>query len=491
MKQPVFDFTRELSDNVRSRFFIGGQWLPVQGGQRSVLIDPSTEAPVFDAPLASFADIDQAVAAARRAFDLGPWPRMTGPQRAVHLRQFAEIVNDRLPLLTRLWTAQVGAPVGFAGLFSGVAPAMFDYYAQLAETYEFTQTRGTPRGRAHITRHPVGVAALIAPWNAQLPIVAYKLGAALAAGCTVVIKSSPETPFDTLVLAECAEEAGIPDGVINVVTADREEGAYLVASAGVDKVSFTGSTAVGKEIAKVCIERLARFTLELGGKSAAIMLDDADLQSTVGALAHFSMPFSGQICFAQTRLLVPRSRYEEFVAAYSAAMASLTIGDPWDDTTHLGPLASRRQYERVLAYIQTGLKEGARIVVGGARPEGSDKGFFIQPTVFVDVTPEMTIARQEIFGPVVVIIVYDDEAQALRLANDGDFGLSGSVYSASIERAATFARQIKTGNVTVNGLEMAPNVPFGGFKQSGLGREGGPEGLEAFLESQAIYFPGV
>lgn len=491
MKQPVFDFTRELSDNVRSRFFIGGQWLAAQGKQRSVLIDPCTETPVCDAPLASFADIDQAVAAARQAFDHGPWARMTGPQRAVHLRQFSEIVNDRLPLLTRLWTAQVGAPVGFAGLFSGVAPAMFDYYAQLADTYEFTQTRSTPQGQARVVRHPVGVAALIAPWNAQLPILAYKLGAALAAGCTVVIKSSPETPFDALVLAECAEEAGLPDGVINVVTAGRDEGAYLVASAGVDKVSFTGSTAVGKEIAKVCIERMARFTLELGGKSAAIMLDDADLQSTVGALTYFSMPFSGQICFAQTRLLVPRSRYEEFVAAYAGAMASLTVGDPWDDATHLGPLASRRQYERVLAYIETGLEEGARIVTGGARAEGREQGFFIQPTVFADVTSEMTIARQEVFGPVVVIIAYDNEAQALRLANDSDFGLSGSVFSASIERAAAFAREVKTGNVTVNGLQMAPNVPFGGFKQSGLGREGGPEGLEAFLESQAIYLPGV
>lgn len=491
MKQPVFDFKRELSDNVRSRFFIGGQWLPAHGVQRNVLIDPSSEVPICDIPLANFSDIDQAVAAAREAFDVGPWARMTGPERAVHLRQFAEIVNDRLPLFIRLWTAQVGAPVAFAGLFCGVAPTMLEYYAQLAETFEFTQVRDTHQGKANVVRHPVGVTALIAPWNAQLPILAYKLGAALAAGCTVIIKSPPESPFDALVLAECAEEAGIPSGVINVVTADREEGAYLVASAGVDKVSFTGSTAVGKDIANVCIQRMARFTLELGGKSAAIMLDDADLQTTVGVLAHFSMPFSGQICFAQTRLLVPKLRYEEFVTAYTQAIATLTIGDPWDDTTHLGPVASATQYERVLTYIQTGLKEGARIVTGGARVEGRELGFFIQPTVFVDVTPEMTIARQEIFGPVVVIIAYDDDAHALRLANDSDFGLSGSVFSASTERAAAFARQVKTGNVTINGLQMAPNVPFGGFKQSGMGREGGLEGLDAFLESQAIYFPGV
>ncbi|WP_223434662.1 MULTISPECIES: aldehyde dehydrogenase [unclassified Pseudomonas] len=491
MKQPIFDFKKELSDNVRSCFFIAGKWLPVHGVQRRVLIDPSTEAPLCDVPLANFSDIDQAVAAARQAFDVGPWARMTGPQRATHLRQFAEIVNDRLPLLTRLWTAQVGAPVGFAGLFSGFGPTMLDYYAQLADTFEFTQVRDTYQGQASVVRHPVGVVALIAPWNAQLPILTYKLGAALAAGCTVIIKSPPESPFDALVLAECAEEAGIPHGVINVVTADREEGAYLVASAGVDKVSFTGSTVVGKDIANVCIQRMARFTLELGGKSAAIMLDDADLQTTVGVLAHFSMPFSGQICFAQTRLLVPRSRHDEFVTAYTQAVAGLTIGDPWDDTTHVGPVAGATQYERVLTYIQTGLEEGARIVTGGARVEGREMGFFIQPTVFVDVTPEMTIARQEIFGPVVVILAYEDEAHALRLANDSDFGLSGSVFSASTERAAAFARQVKTGNVTINGLQMAPNVPFGGFKQSGMGREGGPEGLDAFLESQAIYFPGV
>ncbi|UII69874.1 aldehyde dehydrogenase [Pseudomonas sp. HN11] len=491
MKQPVFDFKRELSENVLSRFFIAGQWSPVDGALRRTLIDPSTEAPMCDVPLASFSDIDHAVAAARQAFDLGPWAQLSGPQRATHLRLFAEIVNDRLPLLTRLWTAQVGAPVAFAGRFSGFAPAMLDYYAQLAETFEFTQVRETFEGKADVIRQPVGVVALIAPWNAQLPILAYKLGAALAAGCTVIIKSPPESPFDALVLAECAEEAGIPDGVINVVTADRDEGAYLVASHGVDKVSFTGSTAVGKTIANVCIQRMARFTLELGGKSAAIILDDADLQATVGALAHFSMPFSGQICFAQTRLLVPQSRHEEFVSAYTQAIASLAVGDPWDDTTHLGPVASATQYERVLAYIQSGLDEGARIVTGGSRAKGHGSGFFIEPTVFVDVTPEMTIARQEIFGPVVVIMAYEDDAHALRLANDSDFGLSGSVFSTSTERAAAFARQIKTGNVTINGLQMAPNVPFGGFKQSGMGREGGPEGLDAFLESQAIYLPSV
>jgi acyl-CoA reductase-like NAD-dependent aldehyde dehydrogenase len=484
-----FDTESELSAEVRSGFYIDGQWAAPDSASSVALVAPSTGRPFATAALANVADIDRAVAAARRAFDTGPWPRMSGDERAACMKRMSAALASRMGLLSRLWTAEVGVPVWFSNLFTPTATAMLDYYAGLASTFAFDERRTTPAGHARIVRHPVGVAALIAPWNAQLPILSYKLGAALAAGCTVVVKTPPETPFDALLLAECAHEAGLPPGVLNVITADAQGGAHLVAKREVDKVSFTGSTATGKLIAKTCAERLARVTLELGGKSAAVVLDDAALEPTLAALAPFTMPFSGQICFAQTRILVPRHREQAFVDAYSAIADGLTVGDPWDASTQIGPVASRRQLERVLGYIETGRSEGARVTAGGGRPAGRDEGFFVQPTVFAGVTPAMTIAREEIFGPVVSIIAYDDIDQAVAIANDTDFGLSGTVFTADAERGYAVARRIKTGNVSVNGLEMAPNVPFGGFKQSGVGREGGPEGLHAFLEDQAIYLP--
>ncbi|KAA0088402.1 aldehyde dehydrogenase [Paraburkholderia sp. T12-10] len=484
-----FDPQSELSEDVLSRFYIDGQW--VQGGSSASfsLVSPSTEVAFATARLADTGDVDRAVNAARKAFDTGPWPRMSGTERAACLRRMSEALGLRIPLLSRIWTAEVGAPVSFADMFAPTATAMLDYYAGLASTFAFEEVRSTRNGQARIIRQPVGVAALIAPWNAQLPILSYKLGAALAAGCTVVVKTPPETPFDALVVAECAHEAGLPPGVLNVIAADAAHGAYLVAKREVDKVSFTGSTATGKLIAKTCADRLARVTLELGGKSAAIVLDDAELDPTLAALAQVTMPFSGQICFAQTRILVPRSRERAFIEAYSAVIGGLEVGDPWSINTQIGPLANRRQLDRVMGYIEAGYTEGARVVTGGDRSRRFETGFFVEPTVFAGVTPHMTIAREEIFGPVVSIIAYDDIDQAIEIANDTDFGLSGTVFTSDVERGSAIARRIRTGNVSVNGLEIAPNAPFGGFKQSGIGREGGPEGLGAFLEHQAIYLP--
>lgn len=484
-----FDSKSELSGNVQSRFYIDGQWLEPGANASVSLVAPSTGQVFASVPLADEGDVDKAVNAARRAFDTGPWPRMSGAERAACLRRMSAALASRMTLLSRIWTAEVGAPIWFADMFVPTATAMLDYYAELASTFAFEEIRPTRNGEARIIRQPVGVSALIAPWNAQLPILSYKLGAALAAGCTVVVKAPPETPFDALVVAECAHEAGLPPGVLNVITADADGGAYLVARREVDKVSFTGSTAIGKVIAKACADRLARVTLELGGKSAAIVLDDAELKPTLAALAPFTMPFSGQICFAQTRILVPRTREREFIEAYSAVISGLKVGDPWDMTTQIGPLASQRQLDRVIGYVEAGRNEGAQITTGGRRNPQHDAGFFVEPTVFAGVTPDMTIAREEIFGPVVSIMAYDDIDQALALANDTDFGLSGTVFTSDAERGYAVARGIRTGNVSVNGLEMAPNVPFGGFKQSGIGREGGPEGLHAFLEDQAIYLP--
>lgn len=484
-----FDTQSELNENVLSRFYVNGQWVLPSTSETVTLIAPSTGQPYVRVPLAGTGDVDKAVDAARTAFDTGPWPRMSGGERAAYLRRMSVALASRMTILSRIWTAEVGAPIWFADMFVPTAMAMFDYYAELASTFAFEETRPTRAGEARIIRQPVGVTALIAPWNAQLPILGYKLGAALAAGCTVVIKAPPETPFDALVIAECAHEVGLPPGVLNVITADAERGAHLVAKREVDKVSFTGSTSTGKTIAKACADRMARVTLELGGKSAAIVLDDAELSSTLAALAPITMPFSGQICFAQTRILVPRIREREFVDAYSTVIGGLKVGDPWDVSTQIGPLASRRQLDRVLGYIETGRNEGARITTGGGRHPQLNAGFYVEPTVFAGVTSDMTIAREEIFGPVVSILAYDDIDHAVALANNTDFGLSGTVFSGDVERAYATARQIRSGNVSVNGLEMAPNVPFGGFKQSGVGREGGPEGLNAFLEDQAVYLP--
>ncbi|NPT47954.1 aldehyde dehydrogenase family protein [Paraburkholderia sp. 1N] len=486
-----FDPKSELNGNVLSRFYIDGQWVQPGSHESVPVVAPSTGQAFVSVPLADSGDVDKAVDAARRAFDTGSWPRMSGAKRADYLGKMSVALASRMTLLSRIWTAEVGAPIWFANMFVPTAAAMLDYYAELASTFAFEESRATRGGEARIVRQPVGVTALIAPWNAQLPILSYKLSAALAAGCTVVIKAPPEAPFDALVVAECAHEAGLPPGVLNVITADANGGAHLVAKREVDKVSFTGSTATGKVIARTCADRLARVTLELGGKSAAIVLDDAELNPTLAALVPFTMPFSGQICFAQTRILVPRSREREFVEAYSVIIGGLKVGDPWDMTTQIGPLASRRQLERVIGYIEAGRNEGAQITTGGGRSSQHDQGFFVEPTVFASVTSEMTIAREEIFGPVVSIIAYDDVDQAVALANDTDFGLSGTVFTSDVERGYATARRIRTGNVSVNGLEMAPNVPFGGFKQSGIGREGGPEGLSAFLEDQAIYLPAA
>ncbi|MCU1257864.1 MAG: aldehyde dehydrogenase [Bryobacterales bacterium] len=485
-----FDPISELSDNVRNRFYIGGNWIESRSSLRHVIVSPATEEALVEIPLANKTDVENAVAAARSAFDWGPWPKMSGVERSVYLRRLSEEIKQRMPLFARLMTAEAGAPVAFVDRLIQESPRRFEYFAELAGTYVFEERRPTPRGHARVHREPIGVAALIAPWNATLNIFAFKIPAALAAGCTVVVKSPPECPFDALLVAECAEAAGIPAGVLNVITADREEGAFLVASPQVDKISFTGGLQAGLQVAAVASERLARVTLELGGKSAAILLDDAELSVTLPTLAAFSMGFSGQMCVAQSRVLVPKIRLDEMVDAFSSMITNLKIGDPWEADTHVGPVRNERQRDRVLDYIQQGIEQGGRVITGGGRSAGFDKGYYLDPTVFTEVTPNMTIAQEEIFGPVVTIIVYDDVQDAVRLANDSRFGLSGTVFSTDQERAYDVACQIKTGHVGVNGLEMPASVPFGGYKFSGIGRGGGPEGLETYLETKAIFMPG-
>jgi aldehyde dehydrogenase (NAD+) len=339
-----------------------------------------------------------------------------------------------------------------------------------------------------VVKEPVGVVAAITPWNAPLVLLCYKVAAALAAGCTVVSKPSPETPADAYILAECIEAAGLPPGVFNVIPAGREVGDYLVRHRDVDKISFTGSSAAGSKIAAAVADRLARTSFELGGKSAALVLDDADLGEVMKSLVPFSMPITGQVCFSLTRVLVPEKRKQEVLDAYVAGVRKVKVGDPFQEDTQMGPLTMDRQLKRVQGYIEKGKQEGAKLVTGGGRPEHLKRGYFIEPTVFSDVNTKMTIAQEEIFGPVVSFISYNGIDDAVQKANDTIYGLHGAVYSKDPEYGYQVARRFRSGSVTVNGMIVDPKFPFGGFKQSGLGREGGPEGLEPYFELKTIYF---
>ncbi|GLZ12420.1 aldehyde dehydrogenase [Actinomadura sp. NBRC 104425] len=471
------------------RLFIDGDWAAPAGTGTIEVVSPHTEQAVGRVPEGTEADIDAAVAAARRAFDHGPWPRMTPAERAAVLGRLADIYAERQQEMADLITEEMGSPILFS-VFGQAAMAqmVLRYYADLAAGYAWEDERAGMLGPVTVTREPVGVVAAIYPWNVPQFTLMMKLAPALAAGCTVVAKPSPEAPLDAYVLAEWIREAGVPEGVVNIVPAGREVGAYLVAHPGVDKVAFTGSTAAGRAIGAVCGEKLRRVTLELGGKSAAIILEDADLAATVEGLKTASLMNNGEACAAQTRILAPRSRYDEVADALAAMVGGLAVGDPADYGTEIGPLVTRRQQDRVEGYIRIGQDEGAKIITGGLdRPH--DRGWYVAPTVFAGVRNDMRIAREEIFGPVLALIPYEDEDDAVRIANDSDYGLGGSVWTADVDHGVEVARRIRTGSCGINLYVLDPNTPFGGFKDSGLGRELGPEGLEAYLEHKAIPRP--
>jgi aldehyde dehydrogenase (NAD+) len=470
------------------RFFISGDWVAPASDRRIELVSPVTEERLLSYPEAAPADIDRAVAAARAAFDDGPWPRMAPVERAAHLRRVASLIAARLDEIAWAWTTQVGAPIGLTRKLVGQNATLFSHYAELIESHPFIDRRHRDDGgEVRVLREPVGVCAAISPWNAPMVLMSYKIAAGLAAGCTMVAKPSPETPIEAYILAECIERAGLPRGVFNLVPAGREGGDHLVRHDGVEKVAFTGSTEVGKHIMRVCADRLARVSLELGGKSAAVLLPDADFARALPSLMVYSMPITGQVCFSLTRILVPEARKREFLDVFLPAVQAIRVGDPAQPETQMGPLAMARQRERVEGYIAAGRASGARLACGGGRPRGFDRGFYVEPTVFTDVTPDMSIAREEIFGPVVCVIAYDDEDDAARKANATPYGLNGAVYSADPERAFAFARRMRTGGLTVNGLIVDPKHPFGGYRQSGMGREGGPEGLENYLEVKTVH----
>jgi betaine-aldehyde dehydrogenase len=476
------------------RLYIGGDWVAPEGTDTIGVISPVSEEVIAHVPDGTEADIDKAVAAARIAFDRGPWPRMAPAERGEILRKAAGQIMAETADLAEIITKEMGAPITFSNLGQVMAPMMiFNYYADLAGTFAFDEVRdGLLNPKVLVTKEPVGVVGAIAPWNVPLFIAAAKLAPSLAAGCTVVYKPAPETPLDAFRLAEIFEECGLPKGVLSVVPAGREVSEHLVTHPGVDKISFTGSGVGGKRIGGLCGERLKRCTLELGGKSAAIILDDADLATTIPTLLPNAIMNNGQACIAQTRILAPRARYGEVVDAVVSGVSAMKVGDPMDPATEVGPVVAERQRTRIEGYLDSGREEGATVAIGGGRPGGSDfaKGWYVEPTVFSDVDNKMKIAQEEIFGPVLVVIPYDGDDNAVEIANDSNYGLCGSVWTNDNDRGLGIARQVRTGTYMLN--TFAPidfATPFGGFKESGVGREFGPEGLESFLEKKSIGLP--
>ncbi|MDB5395194.1 MAG: aldehyde dehydrogenase [Rhodospirillales bacterium] len=471
--------------------FIGGRWLKPSSDAKIDVISPNTEELVLRVAEGRELDIDRAVAAARRAFDHGPWPRLSHAERAEKLKAVARLLRERNAELAYVWTEQMGALSSFTRNAGNDAANMFDYFADMAATFPWEEERqpGYGSGISMVVREPVGVVAAICPWNGPLGAMTRKVAPALLAGCTVIMKPSPETPLDAYILAECIEAAGLPDGVVNLVTTHRDVADYLVCRPEVDKVAFTGSTAAGRRIGAVCGDRIARVSLELGGKSAAIVLDDIDIADVVATLTPGMCRINGQVCASLTRVVVSKKRHDEFVDAFAGSMRGIQVGNSQDAATQLGPLAMKRQLDRVEGYIAKGKAEGARLAAGGGRPKDMNRGYFVEPTLFANVDNAMTIAREEIFGPVVSVIPYNDLTDAIRIANDSIYGLNGAVFTNDVEQAYDVARGVRTGTFAQNEFKIDFALPFGGFKQSGIGREGGPEGLLSYLELKTIHLP--
>ena len=467
------------------RLYIDGQWVAAQGKETLEVINPATEELIATVPAGSDGDVDAAVAAARAAFD--GWAVTPVAERAAWLKKLATGLQARAEELAATITAELGMPLKFAQRVQTALPlANMDVYAAMDD--DFPEER---IGHSLVVREPVGGVACITPWNYPLHQIVAKVAPALLAGCTVVLKPSEETPLDAFVLAEVVAEAGLPAGVFNLVSGiGAQAGECLARHADVDMVSFTGSTRAGRRVSELAALTVKRVALELGGKSAALVLADADLATAIKSTLNSCFLNSGQTCNAMTRLLVPEALYEQAAALAVEGAASFTVGDPLEGKAKLGPMVSSKQQQRVRDYIAKGVEEGAELLCGGPeQPAGLDKGYYVQPTVFGRVTPQMTIAREEIFGPVLSIMSYQGEEEALRIANEIDYGLAAAVWSADEARALAVARRLRAGQVEVNGGPYNLLAPFGGYKQSGNGRELGRYGLEEFLEVKAIQLP--
>ncbi|WP_324739973.1 aldehyde dehydrogenase [Tsuneonella sp. CC-YZS046] len=471
------------------RLYIDGRWVPASSHRFIDVIAPATEDVFLTVAEADETDIDRAVEAARRAFDSGPWPRMTHAERAVYLRMIGDAMDRRVDDIAAIWPNEMGILHAMAHPFAGTIGDVYRYYAGLADSFAWEERFDNPPmggDYALIVNEPVGVVGAIVPWNAPVNIMAFKLAPALIAGCTAVLKLSPEAPGTGYLLAEIAEEIGLPPGVLNVVTADRAASERLVRHPGVDKIGFTGSSAVGKRIAGICAERMARCTLELGGKSAAVILDDYDVEQAAQSLVGSACAMTGQICSSLTRVVVGADRHDRLVDALAAGFSQVAVGDPFDPAVSMGPLAMRRQRDLVEEMVRRAESDGNRIVTGGKRPAHLNRGWFFEPTVIANADNSDFIAREEIFGPVLTVIKARDEDDAVAIANDTRFGLNNSVFTQDAAKAYRVARRLRSGTVGHNAWRSDMSIGFGGFKESGIGREGGINGLRAYLEPKTL-----
>lgn len=473
----------------RAKLYVGGKWVePIEHGRIDV-VNPGTEEVIGFAPRATQSDVDRAVAAAREAFDHGPWPRTSPTERADALGRMADYLAAHARPLAELGIDEAGVPLTFSYARELGASVVFRFFEKLTREFTWREVRHGAAAPALVVREPAGVVAAIVPFNGPLLSSSAKIAPAIASGCCIVFKPAPETPLDAFVVAEAAAAAGIPPGVVNVLPGDATVGAALVGHPGVDRVVFTGSTAGGRAVAAACSPSMKRMTLELGGKAAAMFLDDAPIEASLAATLPMSMFNSGQACIALSRILVPRSRMDEVVDAAIAAVDKMTLGDPRDPSTVLGPVISRHHRDRIEGMIDRARAEGTVVARGGTRPAAFGRGWYVEPTIFRDVDAGAYIAQNEVFGPVLAIIPHDGDDDAVRIANSTPFGLSGAVFTPDVSRALGIASRVRVGTFGINGYALDFGLPFGGVKQSGVGREFGVEGLAEYTEVKAIALP--
>jgi aldehyde dehydrogenase (NAD+) len=475
---------------VTQQLWMGGRWESSSGDSTTEVVNPADLEVVASVQLAGVGDMDKAVGLARESFESGVWRDQSPTARAAVLRDAADRIEKRAPELARMLTSELGCPLWFSERAHVPNPVRhLRYYADLVDGRDFDEVRTDGTNTSIVVEEPVGVVGAITPWNGPLSSPTIKVAPALAAGCSVVVKPATQTPLTIMALGEALAEAGLPAGVLSILPAGREAGEALIRHPEVDKIAFTGSTEVGKHIMRTAADRMARVTLELGGKSAAIVLDGADVEAMVKAILPMAFSVNGQLCISQSRVVVPRSMEADVRDALTAAIVALKVGDPMDPDTFIGPLVNAAQRDKVVGYFDIARQEGAEVATGGAPASGVGNGYFVEPTLLAGVTNAMRVAQEEIFGPVMSLIAYDDLDEAVHIANDSPYGLSGSVWGADVEHGIGVARRVRTGMVSVNGAPQSWGTPFGGYKQSGVGREMGPEGLQSYIEKKSIAVP--
>ncbi len=484
---------RSISDLRTTEHLIGGRWVVSGGTDRIIARSPHDGRELVQVASASAAEVDQAVSAARQAFDRGEWSAAPVVERIAAVGRLAERYGSSLEEMAQLISRENGSPISFSRLGqAGAVPLLFDGFLDAARHLAWDEPVTSAFGAQWLRREPVGVVGAITAWNVPQILIVAKLAPALLAGCSIVVKASPDAPLDALLLAEMVHEVGFPAGVVSILVGGADAGRALVEHPEVDKIAFTGSASTGRSIASVCGRHLTRCSLELGGKSAAIVLDDADAGRTAAGLRFASFMNNGQACAAQTRVLAPRSRYAEVVEALVDQVSTFVVGDPLDEATEIGPMVNARQRDRVEGYLRLGVEEGAVVAIGGPALAGpaegsSSAGCYVAPTVLAEVDNAMRVAQEEIFGPVVVVIAYEDDDHAVELANQSAYGLGGSIWTHDHDRAAALARRLRTGMIGVNQFGPSPDMPFGGFKDSGIGREYGAHGLHEYVELKTIH----